>query len=54
MVVRLERRNNPIGPTGQYCCQVPTMATHYTDSTICVILSKFQCNQCFQRAEMTV
>ena len=41
MVVRLERRNNPIGPTGQYCCQVPTMVTPDTDSTMCVILSEF-------------
>ena len=41
MVVRLERRNNPIGPTGQYCCQVATMANPYTDSTMCVILSEF-------------
>ena len=41
MVVRLERRNNPIGPTGQYCCQVPTMANPNTDSTMCVILSEF-------------
>ena len=42
MVVRLESRNNPIAPTGQYCCQVPTMAT--PKSTMCIILSKFQCN----------
>ena len=41
MIVRLERRNNPIGPTGQYCCQVATMATPDTDSTMCVILSEF-------------
>ena len=46
MVVRLERRNNPIGPTGQYCCQVPTMATPNTDSTMCVILSKKACSAC--------
>ena len=47
MIVRLERKNNAIGPTGQYCCQVPTMATPDTDSTMCVILSKFQCRHCF-------
>ena len=41
MVVRLERRNNAIGPTGRYCCQVPTMATPNTNSTMCVILSEF-------------
>ena len=51
MIVRLERRNNPIGPTGQYCCQVPTMANPDTDSTMCVILSEFHgvtvtCNAC--------
>ena len=51
MVVRLERRNNPIGPTGQYCCQIPTIATLDTDSTMCVILSEFHgvmviCNAC--------
>ena len=43
MVVRLERRNNSIGPTGQYCCQVAIMGSPDTDSTICIILSKFQC-----------
>ena len=58
MVVRLERRNNAIGPTGQYCCQVPTMATPDTDidSTMCVILSEFQCRHCFmsdQKMEMS-
>ena len=53
MVVRLERRNNAIGPTGQYCCQVATMATPDTDSTMCIILSKFQ-RAISQRAEMTV
>ena len=43
MVVRLERRNNSIGPTGQYCCQlqVTTMANPNTDLTMCVILSEF-------------
>ena len=52
MVVRLERRNNPIAPTGQYCCQVAIMGSPDTDSTMCVILSKFQCNYLLYNRDM--
>ena len=38
MVVRLHRRNNVLAPTGQYCCEVPTMGN--TDARICITLSK--------------
>ena len=39
MVVRLHRRNSPITPTGQYCCEVPTMAERDA-SKICIQLGK--------------
>ena len=38
MVVRLHRRNNATTPTGQYCCEVPTMDN--PSSIICITLSK--------------
>ena len=41
MVVRLHRRNSATTPTGQYCCEVPTMSNPSSNGTICVILSKF-------------
>ena len=53
-VVRLERRNNPIGPTGQYCCQVATMATPNTVSTMCVILSEFHGQKAYSACPMHV
>ena len=42
MVVRLHRRNNVITPTGQYCCEVPTMANPSSNATICIILGKYR------------
>ena len=38
MVVRLHRRNSATTPTGQYCCEVPTMDNPSLNSTICIIL----------------
>ena len=38
MVVRLHRRNNATTPTGQYCCEVPTIANPSSNGTICIIL----------------
>ena len=38
MVVRLNRRNSATTPTGQYCCEVPTMANPSSNATICIIL----------------
>ena len=38
MVVRLHRRNSATTPTGQYCCEVPTMDNPSSNATICIIL----------------
>ena len=40
-VVRLNRRNSATAPTGQYCCEVPTMANTSSDATICITLCKY-------------
>ena len=41
MVVRLNRRNSATTSTGQYCCEVPTMAVHHAVK-ICIQLGKLQ------------
>ena len=38
MVVRLHRMDNVTSPTGQYCCEVPTMANPSSNRIICIIL----------------
>ena len=38
MVVRLHRMDNVVAPTGQYCCEVATMAD--INARICITLSK--------------
>ena len=38
MVVGLHRRNSATTPTGQYCCEVPTMANPSSNAKICIIL----------------
>ena len=38
MVVRLHRRNSATTPTGQYCCEVPTMVNPSSNGIICIIL----------------
>ena len=35
-VVRLNRRNGATGPTGRYCCEVPSVAD--PNASICIIL----------------
>ena len=41
-VVRLNRRYGVItGATGEYCCEVPTMASPNTNSRICINLSEY-------------
>ena len=35
MVVGLNRRNSATTPTGQYCCEVPTISSN---ATLCIIL----------------
>ena len=40
MVVRLHRMDDIITPTGQYCCEVGTMASPNTRSTICITLTE--------------
>ena len=42
MVVRLHRRNSATTPTGQYCCEVPTMANPSSNATICIILCEYR------------
>ena len=40
MVVRLHRMDDDVtAPTGQYCCELPTMAN--SDAKICITLSKY-------------
>ena len=41
MVVRLLRRNSATTPTGQYCCEVPTMANPSSNEAICIILCEY-------------
>ena len=40
VVVRLNRRNSATTPTGQYCCEVPTMTNPSSNATICITLCK--------------
>jgi hypothetical protein len=40
-VVRLNRRNNVMQPTGLYCCEVATISDE--DARICIVLS--ECNE---------
>lgn len=37
-VVRLNRRNGSLSPTGQYCCKVPDVTS--SEKTVCVNISK--------------
>ena len=40
MFIRLHRMDDDVrAPTGQYCCEVPTMAN--SDARICITLSKY-------------
>ena len=52
MVVRLHRRNSATTPTGQYCCEVPTMANPSSNEALCIILCEYSALPLIRTPEM--